>query len=431
MTPDAAEVGSPETAVRTTWPWWERAAFRFAFLYWLLYILPTAGSVSLLDLLPWGSEKLGNVVGWPMLRLAESTALYVFHLPDASAIWHPTGSGDTALNFVLCFCIAVLALSGSAVWTAVAEARHKRFEYTTLYAWLRLLVRFTLAVTLLEYGLIKVFPGQFSPPSIYVLRGTFGDSTPMHLLWTFMGASQPYTLFGGLAEVAAGLLLLFRRTSTLGAMAAAGVLLNVVVLNFCYDVPVKLYSSHLLAMALFLLLPDAAPLWRFFVRRQHATLTGVWVAVPERRPLRIAARVLQVLVLLLALVWMPIDAYRSTKPSWIPLALRGSWAVDKADGWQTPWKEIVLDYPKRWTAIAADGHKEWTDATYDDRTHTIVLAKKNTTLHWEKKPDGEVSLQGTQAGTPVSLLMHAETFELQTRGFHWVQEYPANHGKLD
>lgn len=31
---------------------------------------------------------------------------------------------------------------------------------------------------------------------------------------------------------------------------------NVVALNFFYDVPVKLYSSHLLLMAVFLLLPD-------------------------------------------------------------------------------------------------------------------------------------------------------------------------------
>ena len=53
-----------------------------------------------------------------------------------------------------------------------------------------------------------------------------------------------------------GLLLVARRTTLLGALVSIGVLTNVVMLNFCYDVPVKLFSAHLLAMAVFLVLPD-------------------------------------------------------------------------------------------------------------------------------------------------------------------------------
>ncbi len=40
---------------------------------------------------------------------------------------------------------------------------------------------------------------------------------------------------------------------------------NVVVLNFSYDVPVKLYSAHLLAMAVFLTLPDLRRLANMFL----------------------------------------------------------------------------------------------------------------------------------------------------------------------
>ena len=43
-------------------------------------------------------------------------------------------------------------------------------------------------------------------------------------------------------------------------------MVNVVMINFCYDVPVKLFSSHLLAMALFLILPDLRRLIDVFVR---------------------------------------------------------------------------------------------------------------------------------------------------------------------
>ena len=59
-------------------------------------------------------------------------------------------------------------------------------------------------------------------------------------------------------------MLFFRRTVLLGGMGAAGVM-NVVLLNYCYDVPVKLLSTHLFLMALFLLVPDAGRLWAVLV----------------------------------------------------------------------------------------------------------------------------------------------------------------------
>ena len=73
----------------------------------------------------------------------------------------------------------------------------------------------------------------------------------MGLLWTFMGASESYTIFSGISEMAGGLLVTARRTTLLGALVCIGVLGNIVMLNFSYDVPVKLLSCHLFAMAMF------------------------------------------------------------------------------------------------------------------------------------------------------------------------------------
>ena len=132
-----------------------------------------------------------------------------------------------------------------------------------------------------------MFPTQFIFPSFGRLVEPLGEFSPMGLLWNFMGYSTPYIIFSGLAEVTGATLLLFRRTATLGAMTSAAVLLNIVTLNFCYDVPVKLYSVHLELMSLFLLLPDAPALWRFFVLHQPAAPHGLWVARFQRRWLRI------------------------------------------------------------------------------------------------------------------------------------------------
>jgi len=80
-----------------------------------------------------------------------------------------------------------------------------------------------------------------------------------------MGYSKAYTCFVGSVEVLGGALLFFRRTTTLGALVSAAALLNVGVLDFCYQVPEKLDVIHLLLMATLLIAPDAGRLANMFL----------------------------------------------------------------------------------------------------------------------------------------------------------------------
>src|SRR5947209_4337667 len=110
--------------VRSTGAGWmrlARVAFRFTFVYWALYLLPQQGSASLIDLLPWGSEAISVVLRWPLARLTQWVGVHLFHLQGEAATWHPTGSGDTALSWVACFCILVIAVLMTVIWSAVAE----------------------------------------------------------------------------------------------------------------------------------------------------------------------------------------------------------------------------------------------------------------------------------------------------------------------
>jgi uncharacterized membrane protein YphA (DoxX/SURF4 family) len=140
------------------------------------------------------------------------------------------------------------------VWSVLD--RHRR-EYTKLHRWLRVLLRFSLGFTMCVYGAAKVIKSQFPFPHYERLLEPYGMSSPMALLWTFMGYSMPYNVFAGAGEMLAGILVFFRRTTTVGALLGIAVLSNVVMLNFSYDVPVKLFSSMLLLMSIFLVLPDA------------------------------------------------------------------------------------------------------------------------------------------------------------------------------
>lgn len=75
----------------------------------------------------------------------------------------------------------------------------------------------------------------------------------MGLLWRFMAASPGSQLVAGVAEVFPAPLLLHRRTVTAGGLVAAVTMTNVFALNLFCDVPVKLFSGHLLLAALVLL----------------------------------------------------------------------------------------------------------------------------------------------------------------------------------
>jgi len=189
---------------------------------------------------------------------------HVLHLSPTVSVAAPYTLADNVIGYVELLCFIVLAALAAIVWTLLDR---KRTEYRTLHEWLRIYVRYALAFAMLGYGMDKVFALQFnwSMPGPGRLAEPLGNYSPFALLWTFMGYSTPYTIFTGVGEVIGGVLLFFRRTTTLGALIISGVMANVVALNFSYDVGVKIFSSLLLFLAMFLLVPDLRRLMDFFV----------------------------------------------------------------------------------------------------------------------------------------------------------------------
>jgi hypothetical protein len=264
----AAEPGAPDFTPG------RRAAFRFAFIYLVLYCFPFP-----LGRLP-GSHRLGQQyealwnaalpwIGKHVLRLSYEVRTQA------------TGSGDTTAVYIQLLCFVVLAALGTVVWSVAGRGR--RAHDRTLLAWLHVYIRYTLAATLLTYAFAKIFKSQFPFPGPERLLSPFGQMSPMGLLWRFMGYSTLYTVFTGLSEAVGGALLFFRRTTTLGALIVAGVMLNVMMLNFAYDVPVKMYSTHLFLMAVFLTLPDMRRLVAVFLLNRPA-------AAADLRPVALFAR---------------------------------------------------------------------------------------------------------------------------------------------
>jgi uncharacterized membrane protein YphA (DoxX/SURF4 family) len=327
--------------------------------------------------------------------------------------------------------MAAIAVVGTLVWTILDQRRE---EYRTGYAWLQLGLRFTVAVAMLAYGFSKVFPKQFGTPGLEVLTQAYGDSTPMRLLWTSMGSSTLYRVACGLGEVLGGALLLFRRTSTVGALVSAAILSNVVLLNFSYDVPVKLYSLHLLMATLFLLLPDAQAMFRFFVLRREAMLGGAWLPRFQRKWLRWASYGLQAFVVVSALLTYGVGIWESLKGGpGDKSELYGMWQVDSDSGSSgaPAWQRVYFEYASNMTIRTIDGTRLRYSTTYLPGSNLIELGGGHAggSVEWTRPDATHLSLEGKVGGQTVAMTMHRvspETFPLQTHAFHWVNEDTTN-----
>jgi hypothetical protein len=82
-----------------------------------------------------------------------------------------------------------------------------------------------------------------------------------------MGTSRLYNVFTGSIEVLASILLFFKRTRMTGLLLAAASLLQVVAVNFSFDISVKLYSILLFSLSLYLLAPYWLRLFTFLFTR--------------------------------------------------------------------------------------------------------------------------------------------------------------------
>src|SRR5262249_3056594 len=118
---------------------------------------------------------------------------HVFHLnPSVLALGYG-GNTDTPLAYIHTLMLLLIAAASAIVWSLLDR---KHLEYRSLHAWVRLLVRYSVASSLLWYGFMKIFVKQFSPGSIYMSRlvDPIGNMSPIGLLWLSVGYSTPYQL---------------------------------------------------------------------------------------------------------------------------------------------------------------------------------------------------------------------------------------------
>lgn len=115
-------------------------------------------------------------------------------------------------------------------------------------------MRYCLVLELWEYGWIKLTKMQFYLPEPNTVYTELGALSKDIAYWSVMGSSPSYVVFMGVVELIAGSLIVIKRTRFIGLLLALGVFINVVMVNFSFDISVKLFSLSLLAFTGILLL---------------------------------------------------------------------------------------------------------------------------------------------------------------------------------
>lgn len=366
----------------------------------------------------------------------------ILHIPDFKRIID-TGSGDTTFDYVKLLTYIIIAITTAII---VFFTDRKRVNYDRLYYWLIVYTRYYLGLYLIVYGLFKLVEGQFSFHDFGRLEGTYGDSTPMGLLWTFMGHSKIYTGFTGIIEAGAGFLLLFSNTKTLGALLSVVVMSNVVLMNFCFDVPVKLFSSHLLLISIIILAPNLRKLYNFFILNKTETLNHCQLVFENKWKVRTRAFGKGLLILgfstfILVTGLNAMYEYGSLSPK---LPMKGSYqSVSFYKSENDSLKEIS-DKDIRWKKMSISGNygSITNEAGITNYFETKVDTTKKTITFKSYKDTTDISTLTYEERNPKYLILkgnfnknniqaefskkNIEDYKLVNTEFHWIQEYPNN-----
>ena len=437
------EVTSAPQPASGVWPQWQRILFRFFFVYFLFQIEPwdwfrAIPGVSLL------LRPYDMVMDWAV-RTGNAR---LFHVRET--LVPVNGSGDTSYAYARLCLVLTIAVIACVVWSMLDR---RRPNYERLGFWLRTIVRYSIAIAALGYGIIKLFMLQMAFPTLSQLATPLGDLLPMRFSWLFIGYSGPYQIFSGAMETVAGLLLLYRRTITAGLFAAMAAFLNVVMINLSYDVPVKLYSSHLLLSCLFLLAFDAKRLVQFLVLNRPAPATRAWDWPYALRWQRWGSWAVKAFILY-QILYQPFEDSRSRymaakRPILGPIPVGvydvRSFVVNRdtvpaASSDTLRWRDVIFDNNAAGSVNTRDQvfwqryRRGYFRYAPDTASRTAAVWKISTiprdstflfTMRYDVPDSNTVRLATVVRGDSihVELVRTARHFQLAERQVHWLSEY--------
>lgn len=240
------------------WTSWEKLGFRAAVVFTLIAVFPIS-----LDYL---TQLIA--IKWSTLNYTDVDLISNYY-PWYVDAPYKDADGHNYWQLLLAVAISLIA---AIIW---GLADKKTSNYNRYWYWLNVVIRYKVAGVMLYFAFVKVFPVQMPFPSLSQLNTLVGDYTPGRLFWITTGSSAVYEVFGGLVELTGTLLLLHRRTATLGALVLLAVMLPVIMINIGYDAGVQIKAILIVLLLTILVINNLKPLYDFFIKNKSGRLNFV------------------------------------------------------------------------------------------------------------------------------------------------------------
>lgn len=407
---------------RENWNKPTKLIFRILFTYFTLYALFIILDPILEPLFRW----VGNVV---------------FKIDYEYAVGG-TSSGDTTYKYLSSFVNVILTFLIVPIWYFLDKNRK---NYNTLLYWFLVLLRIILITTMFLYAFVKIFKVQFHSASLTHLLEPLGNLYPNRLAWSFFGFSKSYNIFIGFLELLGGLLLIPRRTQTLGSFIIIGIMTQVLVMNFTYDIAVKLFSIHLVLMALIIFITDNRFI-NVFINNKAVESYKYYNPIKNEKYHKVIFWVKSIgLIIVIGLMSFNFYSVENKKgDSREKPVLYGIWEVSNfikngdtlqpliTDDYR--WRYLIVDFKDKATVKTMDDNKHQYTFITDSKSKKIIINEPNSeskdyNFNFKNLSSELLQLDGIIESDTLQIKFSKidhKKFNLYSRGFNWIIEKPYN-----
>jgi hypothetical protein len=260
------------------------------------------------------------------------------------------------------------------------------------------LARYLTSGFLLLYGFAKVNGSQFTILASELDR-PMGQVSGFWLTWYYFGYSPIYGNFIALAQILAGILLMFRKTTLLGSCIAFPVVTNIIMVDVFYAIDIG---------ALLVALLMEFSLITIFVMHRKELVDLFWTRQNSLFPSSTTSRTVtagkHAVRILLVVIMATFTYWVANYNNRFPTALDGTWDVVQVSGanheTNDPPTVVFLERNRAHLCVfkRKDGSYEWHHFELNPEARTITIWKE-----WLQKGDKIYEGQYDSGGTRVEL----------------------------
>lgn len=290
-------ISNIQSAVSNGWTERQKFVFRLAFIFFTIMSVPT----------DYGYYVMLLHFDWLNLNYRHLTELAAFFNPQFLNVYSESGFFGAAsyINWILVLGVALL---GALIWSKWDK---KRPSYNDLYYLVTVFARYRVAYAGISWGYKKLFVMQMPEQFEAIWNTHLIDFLVKRLYWEVLGVAPVYEVWLGFAEFIAGFLLLFRRTTAIGAALAFVVFGNIAISNHAYDIGEHVPSALMALLALFVLWRYLPYIYRVLIREENAVVPLYYPALNKwQRWMRPGLKLVFNFVLVVLFAWYEVKAVR-------------------------------------------------------------------------------------------------------------------------